>query len=168
MDNETRYASLPEELKFDPLNTEEKFARALPGYMKRFGELYAAIYERFGDEGLELIREVSGEYGERIARNVQRKRDLKGVAAVGKYVLKVFDMVSDDWKVTEFSEDRMVISVSRCPYPLEQEAVCKAHTHMEGALVSTLDEELEHRVGQCIPGGDPICEHIICRRKVGD
>ena len=165
MDKAERFTRLPAELAFDPLDDTEKYGRALPGYMKRFGELYAAIYERFGEEGLELIREVSHEYGTRIAKNVQKKRDLKGVAEVGKYVLKVFDMVSDDWTVTELTEDRLVISVSRCPYPLTSEEVCKAHTCMEGALVSTLDPELEHHVGQCIPGGDPICEHIIRRRK---
>ena len=142
MDKAERYTDLPDELAFDPLEVREKYGRALPGYMRRFGELYSAIYERFGDDGLELIRDVSREYGARIARNVQKNRELKGVAEVGKYILKVFDMVSDDWTVTEFSEDRLVISVSRCPYPLEQEAVCKAHTCMESALVSTLDSGL--------------------------
>ena len=155
---------LPEELDFPRLSKEEKYHRALPGYMKRLGKLYEALYERFGEEGLDLIRDVSREYGTQIAMNVKRRRDLKGVAQVGRYLLKVFDMVSDEWEIQEFSAERLVIAVSRCPYPLTSVEVCRAHTCMEKALVSTLDGNLEHRVGQCIPGGDPICEHIVCRK----
>ena len=165
MDKTDRYATLPEALRFEPLTNDEKLRRALPGYMKRLGDLYAAIYERFGEDGLDLIREVSTGYGTRIANNVKKKGGLQGVAEVGKYVLKVFDMVSDDWRVTEYSEDRLVITVDRCPYPLTVREVCHAHTNMEKALVSTLDPELEHCVGQCIPGGDPVCEHIIRRKS---
>jgi hypothetical protein len=155
---------LPEELDFERLPPEEKFRRAVPGYMRRLGEIYQALYERFGEEGLDLIREVSTEYGKRIAENASKKRKLKGVAEVGRYVLKVFDMVSDDWDVPEFTEDRLVITVSRCPYPLRSREVCMAHTCMEKALVATLDDTLEHCVGQCIPGGDPVCEHIVKKR----
>jgi hypothetical protein len=156
--------NLPEELSFSRLSDEEKYRRALPGYMRRFGELYQAIYERFGEEGLELIRDVSREYGTRIALNVKKKGGLTGVAEVGKYLLKVFDMVSDDWEIQEYNRDRLVIRVHRCPYPLTRVEICKAHTCMEKALVSTLDDTLEHHVGCSIPGGDPYCEHIVCRK----
>ncbi len=165
MDEKQRHAELPEELRFDELSGEEKLRRALPGYMKRIGDLYSAIYQRFGEEGLDLIREVSGEYGRRIAANVRKKGELKGIGEVGRYVLKVFDMVSEDWGVTEFGGDRLVITVSRCPYPLSEAEVCRAHTCMEKALIDALDSDLEHHVGQCIPAGDPVCEHIIRRRE---
>jgi hypothetical protein len=155
---------LPEELKFDQLSYEEKYRRAVPGYMRRICRLYEAVYERFGEEGLDLIREVSKEYGTSIGTNVNKKSDVKGVAPVGKYLLKVFDMVSDDWEVTEFSERRMVIAVHRCPYPFADEEICRAHTCMEQALVATLDEDLEYGVGRCIPKGDPFCEHILCSK----
>ena len=39
----------------------------------------------------------------------------KGIAQVGRYLIRVFDMVSDDWEVTEFSDKRLVIAVRRCP-----------------------------------------------------
>ena len=155
---------LPEELDFESLSFEEKYRRAVPGYMKRLGEIYEAIYQRFGEEGLDLIREVSTEYGKRIAENVSKKQSLEGVTEVGKYLLKVFDMVNDDWDVAEFSPERLVITVSRCPYPLRSHEVCKAHTCMEKALVSTLDDTLEHCVGKCIPAGDSVCEHIVRKR----
>lgn len=159
---------LPKELAFDRLSIEEKYYRAVPGYMKRLCGIYEAVRERFGNDGLELIREVSREYGSKIAVNVQKKADLKGVAQVGKYLLKVFDMVSDDWEVREFSEDRLVIVVHRCPYPFARDEICRAHTCMEQTLVTTLDDSLEYGIGRSIPQGDPFCEHILCRRDGSD
>jgi hypothetical protein len=83
---------------------------------------------------------------------------------VGKYLLKVFDMVSDDWEVGEFTPDRLVIKVHRCPYPFSHDEICRAHTCMEQALVATLDDTLEYRIGRSIPQGDAFCEHILCKR----
>ena len=155
---------LPPELEFDRPSVEEQYRRAVPGYMRRIRDIYYAVHDRFGEEGLQLIRDVSREYGERIANNVKRERKLRGVAEVGRYLLRVFDMVSDDWEIQELTEDRLVIAVHRCPYPFDREEVCRAHTCMEKALVSTLDPSLEHRVGRSIPGGDAYCEHIVCRK----
>lgn len=88
--------------------------------------------------------------------------NMKGVAQVGKYILKVFDMISDDWKVSEFSENRLVITVNRCPYPFKNDQICQANTCMEKALIATLDSNLEYRIGQSIPKVDLYCEHIPC------
>jgi len=159
---------LPKELEFKRLTVEEKYCRAVPGYMKRLCSLYEAIYEKFGDDGLDLIRDVSRRFGTSIGMNVRKRRDLKGVAQVGKYLLKVFDMISDDWEVSEFSENRLVITVSRCPYPFTIDEVCQAHTCMEQALVNTLDKNLEYRIGRSIPRGDPFCEHILSDRRITD
>lgn len=161
--------TLPEELRFERLSYEEKYHRAVPGYMKRICGLYEAIQDRFGEEGLELIREVSRRYGASIGENIKKRRELKGVAQVGRYLLKVFDMVSDDWKVEEFSDERLVISVSRCPYPFRRDEICRAHTCMERALVRALDDGLDYEVGRSIPQGDPYCEHILSvRHAPGD
>ena len=155
---------LPEELQFDRLSYEEKYRRAVPGYMRRINGLYEAVYERFGEDGLELIREVSVKYGASIANNLKKKGEFKGVMEVGKYLLKVFDMVCDDWAVAEYSEDRMVITVSRCPYPFRKPEICQAHTCMEQTLVTTLDDTLDYHVGASIPAGDPLCEHVLTRK----
>jgi hypothetical protein len=155
---------IPEELAFEKLSLAEKYHRAVPGYMRRLCEVYEAVYERFGEAGLELIRDVSRRYGNEIGNNVNKKTQLKGVAQVGRYLLKVFDMVSDDWEVREFTPDRLVIAVHRCPYPFSRDQICRAHTCMEQALVRTLDDQLEYRIGRSIPQGDPFCEHILSRR----
>jgi hypothetical protein len=155
---------LPEELAFERLSDAEKYHRAVPGYMKRLSGLYGAIYERFGDDGLDLIRNVSRDFGARIGSNVRKKSNLKGVAQVGRYLLKVFDMVSNDWKITNLTKDRLIISVSRCPYGFTHDEICRAHTCMEQALVAALDDDLDYRVGRSIPQGHPSCEHILSRK----
>jgi hypothetical protein len=155
---------LPAELDFQRMSFAEKYHRAVPGYMRRLCDIYEAVYERYGDDGLDLIRAVSRKYGAEIASNVKKGGDLKGVGQVGKYLLRVFDMVSDDWEVREFSPDRLVIAVHRCPYPFSHEEICRAHTCMEQTLVTELDNALEYRVGRSIPKGDPYCEHILNKR----
>jgi len=156
--------TLPAELEFSRPDDAERYRRAVPGYMKRIRDLYEAVQDRFGEEGLELIREVSRSYGERIAGNIKRRGELRGVAAVGRYLLKVFDMVSDDWTVSEFTPDRLVIRVDRCPYPFTREEICSAHTCMEEALVTTLDPDLDYRIGCSLPKGDAFCEHILTKK----
>lgn len=152
---------LPVELSFNRMSFEEKYHRAVPGYMRRLRDIYEAVYLRFGDAGLDLIRDVSATYGTEIANNVTKRGEIKGLAGVGKYLLKVFDMVSDDWEVREFTDDRLVITVHRCPYPFSRDEICRAHTCMEQSLVNSLDENLEYRIGCSIPQGDPFCEHIL-------
>ncbi|MBZ0268669.1 hypothetical protein K8I85_10975 [bacterium] len=117
---------IPEELAFGRLSCAEKYHRAVPGYMKRLGDLYEAIYERFEEEGLALIRDVSREYGTRIAMNVGKRGGLKGVTQVGRYLLKVFDMVTGEWEVGEFSEDRLIIVVHRCPCAFSLDGLVEA------------------------------------------
>ena len=152
-------------IAFEPLSAEEKLNKAVPGYMKRIRGLYDALYERFGEEGLDLIRDVSSEYGTQIGRNINKKGGLKGVASVGRYLLKVFDIVGGDWEVTDFTEDRLVIAVHRCPFGFNKFEICQAHVSMEEALVRTLDDTLQHRIGCSIPAGDSICEHILEKRS---
>jgi len=160
--------NLPEGLAFERLSYEEKYRRAVPGYMRRLCGLYEAIHERLGEDGLDLIRTVSRDYGTRIGTNVGKRRKLKGVAQVGRYLLKVFDMVSEDWRIEEFTEDRLIVGVTRCPYGFRRDGVCRAHTCMEEALVAALDDDLDYRVGRSIPQGDPSCEHILSRKVSSD
>ena len=159
---------IPDDLAFERLSFEEKYHRAVPGYMRRLCDIYEAVYERFGEDGLDLIREVSKKYGAQIGNNAKKRGDLRGLTQVGKYLLRVFDMVSDDWEVREFTQDRLVIAVHRCPYPFSHDEICRAHTCMEQTLVRTLDEDLDYRIGRSIPQGDPFCEHILSKKSEPD
>ena len=70
----------------------------------------------------------------------------------------------EDRRIAELSNDRVVITVGRCPYPFARDEVCRAHTCMEQALVAALDDSLDYRIGRSIPQGDPVCEHILCKK----
>jgi hypothetical protein len=153
-----------QQLHFTPLPPGEKYFKAVPGLMKRIRDLYDAIYEQFGEEGLNLIRDVSTEYGRNLGNHVRKYLSEKGVKGVGTYVVRVFDMVGGDWTISKMNDTEMVIEVCQCPYPFTDDAVCRAHTSMEKALVETLDPGLEYDIGRSIPQGDSVCEHII-RRK---
>ncbi len=156
---------LPEELTFDRPDYKERYHRAVPGYMRRIRELYEAIHARFGEEGLELIRDVSRGYGTRVGENVRRHRgEQRGLTAVGRFLLEVFDMVSDDWDIAEYTDEKLIITVSRCPYPFTDDCLCRAHTCMEKALVGALDPDLDYTIGRSIPAGDACCEHILSVR----
>jgi hypothetical protein len=157
---------LPKELEFERLSAQEKLDKVVPGYMRRIRGLYDAVYERFGEDGLKLIRDVSSNYGAQIGANINRKGGMKGVTEVGRYLLRVFDIVGGDWEVTEFSDCRLIIAVHRCPFPLEKPEICQAHTCMEKTLVATLDADLQYRIGCSIPGGDKYCEHILEKKAV--
>jgi hypothetical protein len=76
--------TLPEELAFTRLSYGNKYHKAVPGYMKRIRDLYEAVYARFGEDGLDLIRDVSTEYGTRIANNARKKGDLPGAYGDGE------------------------------------------------------------------------------------
>lgn len=156
---------LPPELAFDRPGDAEKVRKALPGYMARIRDLYEAIEDRFGEEGLALIRDVSRGYGARIAGNLKKKGGLRGLAEVGRYLLRVFDLVGGEWEVAELSDRRLVIRVRRCPYPFTRDSVCRAHTAMEETLVTTLDPDLTYRVECSIPRGAAHCDHVLELRR---
>ena len=152
-------------LKFRKLSPEAKYARVVPGLLKRVRDLYEEIYRRFGDQGLDLIRDVSREYGRAAASKSLLRHQVSGVADVGRYLLMVFDMVTPHWEVSHFDDDKLIIKVTECPYPFTNPDVCEAHTTMERALVETFDPSLEYRIGCSVARGDNYCEHILTRRK---
>ncbi len=151
-------------IEFDPMDPGRKYGKAVPGLMLRIRDLYEALASRFGERGIELIRDVSTAYGRR-AGEAAKSRVRPGTAGVGAYVVRVFDIVGGDWRVTRNDADEMVIEVSKCPYPFTRDDVCLAHTSMEKALVETLDPDLEYYIRRSIPRGDPVCEHVIRRRS---
>ena len=71
---------LPEELSFERLSFAEKYHRAVPGYMRRLCDIYEAVYDRFGEDGLDLIEEVSRKYGTKIGMNVKKKNVMKFIS----------------------------------------------------------------------------------------
>ena len=152
---------LPPGVTIEEVPLDKRYRGVLRGLMTRIKGLYEAIYDRYGDEGLELIREVSAGYGNEIARKVLGGREHMDIKDVGLYLIKVFNNMRSEGEVTEFNDRRVAIMVPRCPYPFEDPKICEAHTSMERALVRGLNPKLDYRIEQSVPSGDPCCLHVL-------
>ena len=72
---------VPSELEFERLDDAEKYHRAVPGYMRRLRDVYEAVYERFGEAGLDRLLSLISERPGAIAmsgklRGTEHKRRL--------------------------------------------------------------------------------------------
>jgi len=152
---------LPSGIEVDETPLDIMYRGVLRGLQTRIKRLYDAIYQRFGDDGLELIREVSSGYGDDIARKVLKGGDYWDIQRVGLYLVKIFNNMRSEGEVTEFTDKRVAIMVPGCPYPFEDAKICEAHTSMERALVKGLNPKLDYRIEKSVPGGDPHCLHVL-------
>ena len=152
---------LPPGVTLDLPPLEERYASALRGLMKRINSLYNAIVDRFGDDGLDLIREVSTRQGKKIAQSMKERGQPTDIKSVGLFLVRVFENVRGEGEVTEFTEERVAIKIDRCPYPFDRQEICRAHTTMEEQLVKGLNPKLDYVIEKCIPAGDQYCLHVI-------
>jgi predicted ArsR family transcriptional regulator len=153
--------TLPPGVTLDLPSAEERYASAVRGLMKRINSLYNAMVERFGDEGLDLIREVSIRQGQKIARSMKERGQPTDIKSVGLFLVKVFENVRGEGEVTEFTDQRVAIKIYQCPYPFERAEICAAHTTMEEQLVIGLNPNLIYEIEKCIPRGDKYCLHVV-------
>jgi len=152
---------LPPGIEIDDVPLDKMYRGVLRGLQTRIKNLYDAVYERFGDDGLSLIREVSTKYGNEIAQKALQGSDYWDIQRVGLYLVKVFNNMRSDGEVTEFNDKRVAIKIPCCPYPFEDVKICEAHTSMERALVKGLNPALDYRIEKSVPAGDPYCLHVL-------
>lgn len=152
---------LPPGIEIPELPVEVRYRGVLRGLLTRIKGLYDGVYDRFGEEGLELIREVSADYGREIARTRRGDGDPWPIRDVGLFLVKVFNNMRSEGEVTEFTDVRVAIMVPTCPYPFDRVEICQAHTSMERALVKGLNPELDYVIEKSIPAGDPFCLHVL-------
>lgn len=158
---------LPAEIQIDEIPVEVRYRGVLRGLLTRIKGLYEAIYARYGEDGLDLIREVSCSYGQQIAQRTRGQADPWDIQKVGLFLVKVFNNMRSDGEVTEFNDLRVAIMVPCCPYPFEDTVICAAHTSMERALVQGLNPELDYCIEQSVPAGDPHCLHVLKYQVAG-
>lgn len=156
---------LPPNLVLPEVPIEQRYKGVLNGLLTRIKGLYEAIYERYGEDGLELIREVSRKYGTDVAEKVRRGEPEWELEQVAQFLIKVFNNMQASGGVDEYSPNRVVIRVDRCPYPFTSPEICRAHTTMEQALVKGLNPELHYDIEQSIPEGGDCCLHVLNRPR---
>jgi predicted ArsR family transcriptional regulator len=156
---------LPPGVEAEEIPLEKRYRSNLKGLLTRIRLLYEAIEDRFGEEGLQLIREVSAQYGREIAAKVRDREGEMDLQQVGLLLVKMFNGMRSEGEVTEWSDDKVTITVPACPYPFTRPQLCAAHTSMEEALVRGLNPDLDYVIEKCIPRGDGECWHVLRMKK---
>lgn len=157
---------LPEGVEIEEVPIEKRYRSVTAGLVRRMKILYEEIYKRYGEQGLDLIRDVSRKYGLELAERARKNVKFNDIKSVALYIVRVFNTIRGNGEVTEFSDDRVVIRVYECPYPWETPEVCLAHTTMEKTLVESLGNNLHYSIPKSIPRGDPYCDHVIEYKRV--
>ncbi|MBN1188396.1 MAG: hypothetical protein JXA46_01475 [Dehalococcoidales bacterium] len=144
---------------------EQVYHSAVAGLYARLRSNYDFLYRRFGDEGLQLIAEMSREYGVSIAQRAGSRLKSNDIDSVAGYILRIFDTVTrgtgNHVSLIRENDERLIIAVTECPLYFTDTGMCLAHTEMEKTVVRSLNPALKYRIGKSIPAGDEICEHII-------
>ncbi len=148
----------------DDRNLEQVYKSAVAGLYARLRSNYDFIYDKMGDEGLELITEMSHEYGVSVADRARKALKNTDLESVASYLVRIFYTVNWDKrdKIEILEEDgKVIIRAHECPLHFENPALCRAHTAMERAVVEQLNPRLKYNIPRSIPQGDSFCEHVI-------
>jgi predicted ArsR family transcriptional regulator len=156
---------LPEGIDWEPVPVEKRYRSVSRALMSRINTIYEGLYGRFGEAGLDLIREVSRQYGEEIAARSKKYVHNGSAKELGLLLIRIFENINSEGEVTEFSDDRVVIELPECPYPFTNPEICAAHTTMEETVVELLGENLGYAIPRSRPKGDPVCAHLVYRKR---
>ena len=143
---------------------EQVYRSAVSGLYARLRSNYDYIYQKFGDEGLKLISDMSREYGFTVAARAKSRLKSNDLSSVAQYLLRIFETVTYDKHYDEqvtMNNQRVIIKIDECPLHFTNPKMCLAHTMMERTVVKELNPDLAYRIGKSIPAGDAYCEHIL-------
>ena len=148
----------------DDRTLEQVYRSAVKGLYARITSYYNYLYNRFGQEGLEMISDMSREYGESIVPRAKKALGKNDIDSVAVYLLRIFKTVdrnTDGIKLVSKSPDEIIITVEECPLHFKNPELCLAHTTMEKTVVEGLNPDIKYTIGKSIPAGDGFCEHIL-------
>ena len=86
---------LPDDLIIEKVPIAKKYRSVTTGLVRRIKILYEAIYKKYGDEGLELIREVGEQYGLEIAERAKKWVKTNDLESVALYIKLAFSSIKD-------------------------------------------------------------------------
>ncbi len=150
---------------------EQVYRSAVSGLYARLRSNYDFLYNRFGDEGITMIEEMSRKYGLSIAERAKKSLNNTDIDSVASYLMRIFNTIDyrkDSMKLDSQTSKRYVIKALKCPLNFNNPAMCLAHTTMEKTVVEELNPGLQYRIGKSIPAGDEYCEHIIEVKDTGN
>ncbi len=152
----------------DDRSLEQVYNSAVKGLYARITSYYDYLYNKFGDEGLALISDMSRQYGLTIVPRAKKALKNNDIESVASYLMRIFTTVArtgDRIHLVTETPERIVIKVDECPLHFKDPRMCLAHTTMERTVVEGLNPELTYIIGKSIPAGDSFCEHIVTTKK---
>jgi hypothetical protein len=155
---------LPEGVEREEVPVEKRYRSATSALMNRIRRLYEELYSRFGEDGLELIRDVSTEFGGEVVERARKRGVGPDTKSVALYIARIFENVGGEGKIVIWTDDQVVIRIDKCPYPFKDPKICDAHTTMEKVVVEALGPGLRYRIDKSMPRGDAYCSHIIQKK----
>ncbi len=152
----------------DTRNLEQIYRSAVSGLYARLRSNYDFLVNKYGEQGLVLIADMSREYGMSIARRGLDKSVGNDLESVARYLLRIFKTVTygkNPAELTEISPQRAVIKAFECPLHFTDPRMCQAHTTMERTVVEQLNPTLTYQIEKSVPKGDAFCEHVLLLKK---
>jgi hypothetical protein len=143
---------------------QQIYRSAVSGLYARIKSYYDFLYEKYGDDGLKLIEDMSRKYGLDVAQRAKKALNDTSINSVARYLLRIFETVTHGKNVVHIEktgDNAIVIKVEDCPLHFTDPRMCLAHTTMEKTVINTLNPQLNYRIGKSIPAGDSYCEHIL-------
>jgi hypothetical protein len=150
---------------------EHIYRSAVKGLYARLRSYYDYLYEKFGDEGIEMIADMSRQYGLTIIPRAQEALEDNDIKSVGSYLVRIFRTVEHGRNTIEIVEEgdkKIIVKAKACPLHFDNPAMCLAHTTMEKTVMEGLNPDLYYHIGKSIPAGDEYCEHILEVREGGN
>ena len=134
----------------DERTLEQVYHSAVSGLYARLRSNYDFIYQKFGDDGIKLIADMSQYYGLSIAQRARERLEDNDLISVANYLLRIFDTVNRRKgyeSQVEWSDNRVVIRAERCILRFDMPEMCQAHTTLEKTVVEELNPNLRYRIG---------------------
>ncbi len=145
-------------------NLQQIYRSAVSGLYARLRSNYDYLYQKFGDEGIKMIEEMSRAYGLTVLERAKISMEDNDIDSVAAYLLRIFNTVyygTDKIELDRQSDSRIIVRALECPLNFTNPAMCLAHTTMEKTIMEGLNPRLCYRIGMSIPSGDEYCEHIL-------
>ncbi len=153
---------------------KEKALRAIHGFTCLSASAMKALYERYGEEALDIISEVNFNYGLANVTGLAKRLGVRMGDGTPEDWIKMARVLCDMSLMdieTESTADRAVCRIKSCPVAeayktIFPEACRKTVIGIERGIVAAINPNLEVHADCLIPEGAATCD-IVCEWKPG-
>jgi predicted hydrocarbon binding protein len=130
------------------------------------GGLAQTIYDKLGNEGLELIKKVMYEAGRRVAERHKLAGKVKAtdLKSVGEFYVSLFNNWLGSVLIPESTDKKVVHRVVACEFGCADKKLCDAMMALDRGIVETLNPELTVVTVKTVSAGEPYCENVVRKR----